>query len=547
VTQVNFETDCNLPFIPFNIPISKQSNRSSTYEMQHSANNGGVVAAGHLETAQAADQVLHEGGNAFDAAVAAMLAACVAEPVLASLGGGGFLTAKPTRSAPVVYDFFTQTPMQKQSTSAIDFYPIDADFGTASQTFHIGMGSIATPGFIHGIFTVHRDLCRLPLRMLFEPAIQLARSGVIINSFQHLIARIVSPILTSTPAALAINCSPTDSTQLIREGECHRQPELADFLDILCIEGKDLFYRGEAGKFLIDDCTHQGGHLRWNDLSGYEVVTRTPLSFRYRHARLLTNPLPSLGGTLIAFALGLLETNALEPLRPSSAEHLRQLARVMCLTQRLRNERPDDLPGILNPDLRKQVIQSLTDQWVCTRGTTQISIADRSGNLASMTLSNGEGSGYVIPGTGIMLNNMLGEADLNPNGFHQWPQNRRIASMMAPSLVLLDDAGTIVTGSGGSNRIRSAILQVISNLIDFHMPLEDAVSHSRIHFEDDLLSLEPEVDPGILHTLMDEFPNQQVWHAKNLFFGGAHTVTMDSRGMLSGVGDTRRGGTAIVS
>ena len=515
--------------------------------MQHRANKGGVVAAGHLETAQAAAQILREGGNAFDAAVAAMLAACVAEPILASLGGGGFLTAKPKHTAPVVYDFFTQTPMQKQSTAGIDFYPIDADFGTASQTFHIGMGSIATPGFIHGIFTIHRELCRLPLRTLFEPAIRLARDGVIINSFQHLIARIVSPILTSTSAALALNRSPADGTQLIREGECQRQPELADFLDILCLEGKDLFYRGEAGKFLIDDCTQLGGHLRWNDLSGYEVVKRTPLSFNYRHARLVTNPLPSLGGTLIAFALGLLETNALGQSQPGSAEHIRQLARAMCLTQRLRNERRSDLSRILQPEIRKQVIRSLTDHWVCTRGTTQISIADRTGNLASMTLSNGEGSGYVIPGTGIMLNNMLGEEDLNPNGFHQWPQNQRIASMMAPSLVILDDGGIIVTGSGGSNRIRSAILQVVSNLIDFQMPLEEAVSHSRIHYENDLLSLEPELDPAILRTLMDEFPNQQIWHEKNLFFGGAHTVTVDARSMLSGVGDTRRGGIALNS
>jgi gamma-glutamyltranspeptidase/glutathione hydrolase len=476
-----------------------------------------------------------------------MLAACVAEPVLASLGGGGFLTAKPRLAAPLVYDFFTQTPIQKQPTSAIDFYPIEADFGTASQTFHIGMGSIASAGFIRGIFAIHRELCSLPLRVLFEPAIGLARDGVTINSFQHLIARIVSPILTSTPAALALNRSPSDHGKLIQEGECQQQPELADFLDNLYLEGEGLFYRGEPGKSLIDACKQQGGHLRWNDLSGYRVVKRDPLSFSYRQTRLITNPYPSLGGTLIAFALGLLEKDSLESLRPGSAEHLRRLAKVICLTQRLRTENRDDLSRILSLEIRNRAIQALENHWVCTRGTTQISIADRAGNLASMTLSNGEGSGYVIPGTGIMMNNMLGEADLNPHGFHQWQTNRRIPSMMAPSLVLLDDGGAIVTGSGGSNRIRSAILQVISNLVDFRMPLEDAVSHPRIHYEDDLLSLEPEVEPGILQAIRDDFPNQQVWHAKNLFFGGAHTVTADTRGILTGVGDNRRGGVALIS
>jgi len=514
--------------------------------MPDSSNKGGAVAAGHRETAQAADLILREGGNAFDAAVAAMLTACVAEPVLASLGGGGFLTARPNRSTPLVYDFFTHTPIQKKPTASIDFYPIEADFGTARQTFHIGMGSIATPGMIRGIFAIHRDLCRLPLPLLFEPALALARQGVVINSFQHLISRIVSPILTSTPGAMALNRSPSAGGQLIREGECQRHPELADFIESLQREGEDLFYRGEAGKRLIEACIKHGGHLRWNDLSGYRVIKREPLTHRYRDARLITNPLPSLGGTLIAFALGLLEGEPFDSTRPGSTEHIRRLTKVICLTQRLRNARRDDLSQILQPEVREQALESLNEPWICTRGTTQISIADRAGNLASVTLSNGEGSGYVIADTGIMMNNMLGEADLNPHGFHQWPANQRIASMMAPSLVMRDDGGTIVTGSGGSNRIRSAILQVLSNLIDFHMPLQDAVAHSRIHFEDGLLSLEPEVDPAILHALESEFPDQQLWHDKSLFFGGAHTVTADARGVLMGIGDTRRGGVALI-
>jgi gamma-glutamyltranspeptidase/glutathione hydrolase len=217
----------------------------------------------------------------------------------------------------------------------------------------------------------------------------------------------------------------------------------------------------------------------------------------------------------------------------------------MCLTQQVRSEKQNHLSQILQPQIHLRYIQQQKDRWSCKRGTTQISIADRTGNLASMTLSNGEGSGYVLPLCGIMLNNMLGEADLNPQGFHQWRTNQRIASMMAPSLVLLANGGTIVTGSGGSNRIRSAILQVISNLIDFNMSLQEAVWRPRIHYEDNLLSLEPEVDNAILHELKNDFPNQQLWQTKNLFFGGAHTVLVNPQGDISGVGDSRRGGVAI--
>jgi gamma-glutamyltranspeptidase/glutathione hydrolase len=147
-----------------------------------------------------------------------------------------------------------------------------------------------------------------------------------------------------------------------------------------------------------------------------------------------------------------------------------------------------------------------------------------------------------MPGTGIMLNNMLGEEDLNPRGFHRWPEDRRIASMMAPSLLLSDDGSAVATGSGGSNRIRSAILQVLLNLTDFGLPLEQAVNRPRIHFESGLLNLEPEQQPAVLRALGNEFPQQKLWEDHNLFFGGAHSVRRDARGRLSGVGDPRRGG-----
>ncbi len=513
--------------------------------MQQTTIRGGVTAAGHPATAQAASDILKEGGNAFDAAVAAMLSACVAEPVLASLGGGGFLNAKPAEADPVVYDFFAHTPIKKQPISSIDFHPIEADFGTASQTFHIGMGSIATPGFIRGLFAIHRDLCSLPMQLLMEPAIRLAKSGVRINRFQHLITRIIAPILKSTPEVFALNCSPTDSKRLINEGELHQQPELADFLDSLNREGEALFYAGEAGKSLADDAIHQGGHLRQEDLFRYQVIQRRPLVHPYRDTKVVTNPLPSLGGTLIAFALGLLESQPISSLRAGNSRHLNCLARTIGLTQRIRKEQNGELAKILEPNIREDYLQILMEGGICSRGTTQISIADRKGNLASMTLSNGEGSGYVVPGTGITLNNMLGEEDLNPGGFHHWPLNRRIASMMAPTLVFQNDGRTIVTGSGGSNRIRSAILQVLSNLIDFNMPLQQAVAHPRIHYEAGLLSLEPGIEPQVLRSLAKEFPRLQCWEAQNLFFGGAHTVTIDSKGRLSGVGDARRGGVAI--
>jgi gamma-glutamyltranspeptidase/glutathione hydrolase len=505
----------------------------------------GVVAAGHSETAETAIDILKMGGNAFDAAVAAMLTACVAEPVLASLGGGGFLTAQVNGQSPRIYDFFAQTPKQKKPIQELDFYPIEANFGTASQTFHIGMGSIATPGFIRGLFAIYDHHCRLPVADLFQPAIERAKNGVEINQFQHLIASIVGPILRATPGALAVNASPGDGHQLISVGECHKQPALADFLGALQHEGGRLFYEGEAGQRLIKDCSEQGGHLTPQDLVDYQVVIREPLRYVYHEAEIFTNPLPSLGGTLIAFSLGLMANYSMTTKVTSRESTLRLLARTMQLTQQARHENRQSMDRILNPEISETYHKQLRNGGLSTRGTTQISIADRHGNLASMTLSNGEGCGYIIPHTGIMMNNMLGEEDLNPLDFHQWPEDTRLASMMAPTLILTGDGDAIVTGSGGSNRIRSAILQVILNHLDQHMPLAKAVSHPRIHFENNLLSLEPGIDRQLCEELLDEFQHQQHWKQKNLFFGGAHSVMLDCKGNLTGTGDERRGGVSL--
>jgi gamma-glutamyltranspeptidase/glutathione hydrolase len=202
---------------------------------------------------------LRAGGNAFDAALAAMASACVPEFVLASLGGGGFMmTRRGDTGETTLYDFFAQTPKHKRPLEDLDFYPIEANFGTARQIFHIGLGSMATPGFIRGLFLIHQHHCRLPLRELFQPAIALARQGVVINRFQSLITQIIAPILRATPSIMTLNESPVNPGELIGEGELHQQPLLADFFDALHHEGERLFYNGEAGQQLVKDCETQG-------------------------------------------------------------------------------------------------------------------------------------------------------------------------------------------------------------------------------------------------------------------------------------------------
>jgi len=326
------------------------------------------------------------------------------------------------------------------------------------------------------------------------------------------------------------------------EGENFRQPQLADALEILAREGERLFYQGEMGADLAAACESGGGYLQRGDLAGYRVVKRAPLDYRYRNARILTNPPPSSGGSLIRFAHALLEPHTQGEF--GSVRHLTLLAEVMKQTNlaRLENGHIENEGGgnILRAETIARFRSVLAGHPVNSRGTTHISVVDEQGNAASLSLSNGEGSGYVLPGTGIMLNNMLGEEDLNPGGFHRWDAGVRVSSMLAPTLAMTDDH-ILAIGSGGSNRLRTAILQTLNNLYDFGMTVHEAVDSPRLHVEKEFLSIEPGFPEASVTKLCAGYPDHHRWPDKNLFFGGTHTVRRDGRG-FSGAGDPRRGG-----
>jgi len=495
------------------------------------AGNGAAIACGHEVTAGAAASALQAGGNAFDAIVAGICAACVAEPVLCSLAGGGYLLARRGEAEPVVYDFFVDTPLERRGAESLDLYPIEVDFGDVTQEFHIGLGSVATPGVAAGLFEMHRDLCRLPFEELVRPAVAAARDGVIVNPLQAYIFEICGPIYVATPEARSIYGK--GGVSLPRDGELFRQPALADTLEVLARTGPGLLYGGELGRRLVAACAAGGGQLTLADLEHYAVVKRRPLARDYHLARVYTNPPPSRGGILIAFALALLDGLP----ATGRARWLPGLAAAMRLANLARAE---DDGRLLDRNLLERYRAELSGRPACDRGTTHISVADGKGNLAAASLSNGEGCGHLLPGTGIMLNNMLGEEDLNPGGFQRWAPGTRMASMMAPTLV--EHGGTqAVLGSGGSNRIRSAILQVIANLVDFGMAPEEAVAAPRIHVEGDLLSIEGGFTDEEREALASTGLQTDHWKDRNLFFGGVHVVTQGDAG-LTACGDPRRGG-----
>jgi gamma-glutamyltranspeptidase/glutathione hydrolase len=507
----------------------------------------GAVAAGHDVTADAAARVLDEGGNAFDAVIAALWAACVAEPVLASLGGGGFVMARPAGQTPRLYDFFVETPLEKRSRENLEFESRLATFaGGVTQEFHGGYGSVATPGLVAGLFKVHDDLAKLPMAQLAEPAISAARDGVTLDAFQGYVMGIVEPLLAFSSDSRAVFGKPgqasEDDFSLLDEGELHQQPDLAESISYLVRAGADGFYHGDLGHALVRRCQEFGGYLTAEDLAAYRVLVRDPLLVAGRNGRFVLNAPPASGGVLVGFGLKLAREMNLGAF--GSVRHLEAVSRIIHATGLVRGEHGASA-SILADELCERYRLMVGERPLSQNGTTHISVVDGDGNLAAATISNGSSSGRVVPQTGIMMNNMLGEADLSPEGFHNWPCGVRMTSMMTPALYLGDDGASVALGSGGSNRIRSTMLQVLMNLDAFDMTLHGAVAAPRLHVEDELLSVEPGFDDVLLDQL--SLDKQHRWVTEDMFFGGVHAAKVRSDGTsFSAVGDGRRNGHQIV-
>jgi gamma-glutamyltranspeptidase/glutathione hydrolase len=489
----------------------------------------GVVAAGHPVSARLGADVMRAGGNAVDAALGAMLASFVCEPLLTGLGAGGYMLVVAPGQAPVLLDFFVEASGRgADAARRSQLIPVPVSFGDAVQIFHIGAASVGTYGMPAGVCEAARRFGRVPLAQLTSPAARLAREGVVLNAEQAYIVEILAGIVTSTPEAAALFAPGGD---LVRAGDVLRQPELADALDRLGEEGSWPFYDGDLGAAIIDWVSERGGTLTGADLSAYETVDREPLRVDYRGREVLTNPPPSAGGILIAHALALLDARAGPP-------SVADLVEAMERTQRERT--PEFIDGLNDPEFSRRFLER---RGGALGSTTHIAALDGEGWACSVTCSNGSASGVIVPGTGLHLNNMLGEQDLNPLGFHRHAPGRRMPSMMAPTVVLRDGRPALAVGSAGSNRIRSAIVQTIVRSIDDGLPAQAAVDAPRVHWEEDTVYAEPGIDVDALER---EGRSVGRFRERNLFFGGAQAAARGRDGGFSGGGDPRRGGAAVV-
>jgi gamma-glutamyltranspeptidase/glutathione hydrolase len=502
----------------------------------------GVVAAGHPVTAEAGADVLRSGGNAVDAAVACVLMSFVAESPLTGPGAGGFMVVHAGGESHLL-DFFVAAPgLGLDGREPAALVPIDVRFSEdAVQRFNVGPASCGAYGTTLGLTETLRRFGTASIGELTAAPTRAARDGIEVVPMQAFLFRVLEPILMSTPECAAIYAP---EGRLLAEGDTIRLPELGDLLDRLGAEGCGFLYKGDVAHAVSDWVLEHGGMLSRDDLASYEVIEREPARVSYRGREVLTNPPPSSGGILIADALGILE-------RLDQPHDPFVIAEVMESTNRARDEAFLEglrTEGFLERFLAKQALDSVATEVRSRLGnTTHISVMDAEGACASVTCSNGSCSGVVVPGTGVHLNNMLGEEDLNPMGFHRHTPGVRVPSMMAPTVVLRDGRPEIAIGSAGSNRIRSAILQTILGIEDHGLPAQDAVSAPRIHVEAGQVDAEPGIDGAALDLLEQAGWTVRRWSELNLFFGGVQAVARNPEtGRLTGGGDPRRGGVATV-
>lgn len=458
------------------------------------------VAASHPDTAEAGLRILRAGGTAADAAVAAVLATCVAETVYTGLGGGGFATWLDGSTGEVTcLDFFVAVPGTDGDREPGPMVSVDVFFGGMPQVYAIGGASVAVPGVPAGCGELHRRWGRLPWAELVRPAAELAATGVTMPPAHARTLEACAPALAYGEGALVY----TPGGRLLGGGDRLLHPGLATALERLAAEGPALFYTGAYASLLVDTVRAAGGALGPADLADYRVLETAVDGARLGDFRV-------------------------------RARH--DLNRTVDTIAAL----PPGLTGLARPERAVALAAALRDRGRQKIGdTTNVSVVDAEGNACVVTTTMGLGAGVWLPGLGINLNSMLGEGELITDDL---APGRRMSSNMCP-LVVVDEAGDLVVaaGSAGASRIRTALIDTLLGVLFDGLDLPSAIARPRFHVVDDTVHAEPGFPRDELAALAAAGWRIQEWPAVDHYFGGVTAVGAGGAG-----GDPRRGGVGLM-
>lgn len=500
----------------------------------------GVAAPNTLAT-EAALALAEAGGSAVDAAIAATLVTMVTEHGVVSVAGGAFVTVAGPGQPAVTVDGSVEMPGRSAPPERFGAgtKEVTTSYG-GGVTTTVGHGSVATPGALAALDLAHRRYGRAPWHEVVEPAVNVAESGAPLGmaaaSYIDLVHDIVFGWDPRSHAAL----HHPDGSHFVA-GEVVRVADLAETMRLVATEGADTLYRGDIAALLARDMEENLGLLGADDLALYEAKVRPSLSASLGGWRLSTNPPPAIGGAMLAAMLLLLD----EPVFEWTPVERARTAKIMAAALRERQSRLD------TADDRVAAAAALLDEvrrvgpgWLrSSPSTAHISVVDGDGIACAITTSSGYGSGVMPPGTGLWLNNCLGEPELNRGGLHTLPPGTRLPSNMAPTVGQHSDGSLLAIGSPGADRITTALFQVLAAIAG-GQPLVDAIDAPRLHVhggddgfvltvEDDLVV---DADAYGLGLRVDRMP------ARSMYFGGVGAVRRQPSGRIEAAGDLRREG-----
>lgn len=499
-----------------------------------------TIAAGTRIAADAGIAVAREGGNAVDAALAAMVVSMCTDTGIMSPGAGGFVTVWPGDGEPVVIDGFAEMPGRGLAADRFgeSVWEVVFDYGGETRQ-RIGYGSVATPGAFAGLALASERFGRLPWSRLLQPAIEWVEQGFpLTGGAAEFLAFTHEAIYTWHADSNRI--LHRDDGSPLQEGDMVHVPGLADSLRLIAEEGAGTLYGGSLGQTIANGVLANGGRLSLADLKSYRPVVREPVWAHLADWSVATNPPPAVGGACLAAMLLVLDRLGAGSSAAAAAHNLvtAQHAALDYRAQRLdgaRENLADEVERLL--DLAHAGAPELLE----APSTSHVSAVDADGLACAVTASAGYGSGAMVEGTGFWLNNSLGEIDLHTKGLTGVAPGARLASNMAPSVARREDGAVIAIGSPGASRITTAIAQVLWNFAARGMPISDAVMYPRLHVElfpqQRNIAYEPDL-PVVPMAGLSPRP----FAKRSMYFGGVQAALWTPDKGLQSVADARRGG-----
>ena len=504
-----------------------------------------AVAATNALAARAGVRLAEAGGNAVDAALAATLVSTVCEPGVCSLAGGSFVTVAPgDGSEPVTIDGTVEMPGRGLPPERLGggVFDVTTAYG-GGVTMTIGHGSVATPGTLAAIESAHRRFGRAPWAEVVAPAVEAARSGFPLGAASaYYLAYTHSSVFGWHPDSYA--ALHDAAGRLLAAGQLVHVAHLAESLELIAAEGAAAFYRGELARRIAADMAEHGGLITLADLAAYEPRTRPALPVELGAWQFATNPAPAIGGVVLAAMLQLIGGRPRGAWTPADVAHL---VAVQDAVLRYRLEHLDVATDRLAAarELLDAIAAGRLAPMSTAASTVHVSVVDEEGTACAVTSSAGYGSGVVTPGTGLWLNNCLGEPELNRGGLHGLPPGERLPSNMAPSVARRPDGAVLAIGSPGADRITTALLQVVAGFANGGLALPDAIARPRLHVRhlaDGATVVEHEEDLA-LPTLPYA---TRAHHPRSMYFGGVGAALRCGDGELVAAGDPRRAAVVAV-